>query len=127
MTEYKMYDYKMTPEMERGRRVYEETIKPRHGDEVDGQLIVIDVESGGYVMNANHFDAIDEFRARFPKREKVFVFEGRMIPGTIGGLSAMLWEGLTPEEQASIPPYDHHNTGICTCGNSRHQASFEER
>ena len=100
-----------TPEMKVGRRIYETQIKPLHGDAIDGQLIVIDPSSGAYTMDANHNAAVRAYDKRFPGVECVFVLEGRVIPGDLGGLGYVLWEGLTQEERDSLPIYEAEKRG----------------
>lgn len=105
MFDVSRYNFEVTPEMARAWRIYEDEIKPRHGDEIDGQLIVIEAESGDYVMDSDFHRAVEDFRARWPKGERVFVLEEQVVPGHLAGLGIVLWAGLTPEEQASLPPY----------------------
>ena len=107
----------LTPSIKRAKRYYHEEIKPRLGDEANGQWIVIDANSGEFEMAYDVLDALLAIEARVPDLDRVFVRDGEFLPGHTAGLGIALWESMSQEERDSLPEggalnYKHHLYGF---------------
>ena len=104
-----VYNFEETPAMASGRRYYEEEIKPRHGDAIGHQLVVVHPETGDYEIDADYLAAVKRYDERFPGGHCVYVLEEQLIPGTLGGFGIVAWAAMTPAERALIPSDSAHN------------------
>ncbi len=89
--------------MKRAKRLFRERIEHEVVDELNGQWVVIDANSGEYEVNEDPVVAMDAMRERIPDYERVFYRDGEFIPGHLGGLGRVLWSTLTQEERDSVP------------------------
>ena len=97
------YEYIDTPIMKRARRLFRERIEPEVGDELNGQWVVIDANSGEYEMGDDPEEAVSALKARIPDYERVFYRDGEFIPGHLGGYARVLWESMPQESKDSVP------------------------
>ncbi len=97
-------DFTITPSIERAKRFYWERIKPRLGDRLNGQWIVIDANSGEFEMDHDVMNALSALEARVTDLDRVFVRDGEFTPGHLGGLGRVLGQSMSAEERAALPP-----------------------
>ncbi len=69
----------------RGKRLYEEQILPELGDELRGQVLVVDIETGEYVVSDDHVSATREALGRRPDAVLYSVRVGYPAFAKIGG------------------------------------------
>ena len=70
--------------IERGRRIYEETLRPLLEAEHRGEFLVINVETGEYELDKVHLRASQRAAVRFPGAPRYAVRVGRNSLGRIG-------------------------------------------
>jgi hypothetical protein len=58
--------------LERGRRIYEERLKPELEPDHKGEIVAIEVESGDYFLGAREIEAYEKAVAKHPG--KLFAF-----------------------------------------------------
>jgi hypothetical protein len=70
---------------QRGQELYEQQIRPKVEANNKGKLLVINVETGEYEMDADDGAALERARARFPNAELFAVRVGHPTAYRIGG------------------------------------------
>ena len=91
--------------VERAQKMYHERIKDELGDDIDGQWIVIDVNSGEYEVHKDGYIALEALEARLSDIDHVFVRDGEFVEGDLGGLTKVLWANI-PQEEIDAMPHD---------------------
>jgi hypothetical protein len=71
--------------VERGRALYDEQIRDRVEAENRGRFLVINVETGEYVLDDDHLAASDRAAAKYPGAPLYAVRVGYPAVGRIGG------------------------------------------
>ena len=89
--------------VERAQKMYHERIKDELGDDIDGQWIVIDVNSGEYEVHKDGYVALETLEARLSDIDHVFVRDGEFVEGHLGGLAQVLWSNIPQEEKDAMP------------------------
>jgi hypothetical protein len=74
----------MAETVERGKRIYEERIRPLVHDNV-GKYLLIDVESGDWAMGDDTLELADSIEARHPHAVLYAMRIGHRAAGRIGG------------------------------------------
>ena len=91
--------------VKRAKKMYHDRIKDELGDGINGQWIVIDVNSGEYEVHQDGYVALETLEARLSDIDHVFVRDGEFIEGHLGGLSRVLWSNI-PQEEIDATPHD---------------------
>ena len=91
--------------MERAEKMYHERIKDELGDSLDGQWLVIDVNSGEYELDEDGYIALEALEARLSDVDHVFYRDGEFLNGDLGGLAKVLWSNI-PKEEIDAMPHD---------------------
>ncbi len=89
--------------VERAKKMYHARIKDELGDELNGQWLVIDVNSGEYESHKDGYIALEALEARLPDVDHVFVRDDEFVPGHLGGLAKVLWSNIPQEEKDAMP------------------------
>jgi hypothetical protein len=71
--------------VERGRALYDQQIRDRVEAENRGRFLVINVETGEYVLDDDHLAASDRAAARYPGAPLYAIRVGYPAVGRIGG------------------------------------------
>jgi hypothetical protein len=76
-----------TPEeiVQRAQEIYEREIRPKVEASNKGKLLVINVETGEYEMDANDAAALERAKARFPNAERFALRVGFPTAYRLGG------------------------------------------
>ena len=91
--------------MERAEKMYHESIKDELGDSLDGQWLVIDVNSGEYECDEDGYLALEALKARLGETDHVFVRGEEFLPGDFKGLIKVMWS-IVPQEEIDAMPHD---------------------
>ena len=89
--------------IETAEKMYHERIKDELGDSLNGQWVVIDVNTGEYEVDEDGYLALEALEARLPDADHVFVRDGEFLPGHLGGLAKVLWSNIPQEEKDAMP------------------------
>ncbi len=89
--------------MKRAKRLFRERIEHEVADEINGQWVVIDANSGEYEVSEDVVDAIEMLESRVVNCDSVYVHNGEFIPGHLGGYARVLWESMPQEAKDSVP------------------------
>ena len=109
--------FKITPSVKRAQRFYRDEIKPKLGDDANGQWIVIDANSGEFEVDEDVIDALRLLEKRVPDLDRVFVRDGEFLPGHFGGFARAIALNMSQEALDSMPPqgslnYKHYLYGF---------------
>lgn len=91
--------------VERAEELYHERIKHELGDSLNGQWIVIDVNTGEYEVHQDGYIALEALEARVADINHVFVRDGEFVEGHLGGLAQVLWSNV-PQDEIDAMPHD---------------------
>ena len=94
-----------TSAIELAEKMYNRRIKDEIGDALNGQWIVIDVNSGEYEINEDGYVALETLEARLADVDHVFVRDGEFLPGDLLGLVKVVWSNV-PQEEIDALPHD---------------------
>ena len=89
--------------IETAEKMYHERIKDELGDSLNGQWVVIDVNTGEYEVDEDGYVALEALEARLPDADHVFVRDGEFVSGDLGGLAIVLWSNIPQEEKDAMP------------------------
>ena len=98
-TERSRYDLAM----ERAEKMYRERIQDELGETLNGQWLVIDVNSGEYEFDEDGYVALEALEARLTNVDHVFFRDGEFVQGDLGGLAKVLWSNIPQEEKDAMP------------------------
>ena len=98
-TEKSRYDLAM----ERAEEMYRERIQDELGEALNGQWLVIDVNSGEYELDEDGYVALEALEARLTNVDHVFFRDGEFVPGHLAGLAKVLWSNIPQEEKDAMP------------------------
>ena len=91
--------------VERAQKMYHERIKDELGDDIGGQWIVIDVNSGEYEVHKDGYIALEALKERLTDVDHVFARDGEFLQGDLYGLVQVLWSNI-PQEEVDAMPHD---------------------
>lgn len=89
--------------IETAEKLYHERIKGELGDALNGQWVVIDVNTGEYEVDEDGYVALEALEARVTEVDHVFVRDEEFLPGHLGGLAKVLWSNIPQEEKDGMP------------------------
>ena len=91
--------------VESAEKMYHERIKDELDDALNGQWVVIDVNTGEYEVDEDGWEALDTLKSRLTEVNHVFVRDGEFLAGDTLGLVKVLWSNV-PQEEIDAMPHD---------------------